>query len=810
MSLLVGPDGAPIRSSEPLEQPDVRLPPASEAPETTYAMSDDEVGSLLEHDHVLVRQYAVEQVAHRRLAAVDLEPRLEDDSMVAAQAARALETLEVSSAVPAVERALARAKGGLAAVLAGTLGALAPERLLPALKAKGRLDDETFIGGVGALAVAGTEPAHAYLGRSLNRAALQSPERRTALYAAALLSGAPELVRRVLDQAIDESLREAPPDGTSHPARAALASVTGGPRAYALPAAHQELWTATTDTLELEARPLMEEARASVLESALRERRAKDVLAALEPFASFEIVVPTDSEADDLGSMPTRRRGLLGALVAHREAVGRLNPESAALFVAAAARSVAITAFGRGSDRDSPGGRAIAKALEGKLSDEAADEVDPAARVAALQSVSERELRPFFVALTRERFRRAGTIRRWARASLEAGHGRALFSAAAESPDVRVHEAVVRAARDEPRAAEAAALELLEARPLDPPAARFATLVAEQLRFERLTLAVGQRFFELRALDPSLVAQAVLRGGDLRLLPLVESRAYRDEPEEVAWAVLSLIAGRPIEGPLRQAVDRTMADTPGLPLQVPLTCRNCKETLQYGFERAYVDVEAKEGLGDPAFVGDVVCKACGTPDQLEATEETAQILTAHMMQFLTEAQLGPPGPALVAPAQTTVAGKKMGLAEAYRELSADVERSPESVRPRLHRARLGLLLRRATLEEDLTHILAADPTSVEGRVLDAHRRIQRGQIDEAMEMAVTLVRELENGPEPRLYETADVPTLKASLEDLILELSDDGAPLPDDVDLTAAEQRRIRREEERQEAEQAAISGPPR
>jgi hypothetical protein len=45
----------------------------------------------------------------------------------------------------------------------------------------------------------------------------------------------------------------------------------------------------------------------------------------------------------------------------------------------------------------------------------------------------------------------------------------------------------------------------------------------------------------------------------MRVLPLLESRAYPDEAEEVAWSVLSLIGGKPAEGRLKEAVERTLA-----------------------------------------------------------------------------------------------------------------------------------------------------------------------------------------------------------------------------------------------------------
>lgn len=810
MSLIIGPDGAPIRAQKELEEPDVQLPPPDAAPEDRYALSDDRVAELLEHEHVLVRQYAIEQVAHRDWSDPSaLVARIADEPEIAAQAARALEALKYEPAAEAIERRFTDASGELAGTLASALGTLAPDRLFAAVKGRGRLDDEAFAGSVTALAITGDEDGRSFIDRSLTRANVVSPERRSASYSAALLSGDGRLVGRVLSQAVAESEREAPPEGASYPARAALAALAGGPPDYARTEAHEELWRATRETLEMEAPAFLSDEDWSVLQDALRERDAGRVLELLQPIAELDPKPLEGDDADDLGTMPARRKGLLAELIRQRAAIARVGPEAAALFVAVAARAAAISTFGHEGDANSPGVKAVVDALEGAVTAEDLVDgpVEPLAKL--LRGKTERDIRTLLVGLVRSRFRRAGTIRRIARALLEAGHGPALYAAAAESPDPRVHGAVVRAALARRADAEAAVVAVLSQRPVEPDPARFALLIAEQLRTERCALAIGRAFFGLRAVDRTMLAQAVLRCGDLRLLPLVESRAYADEPEEATWVVLGLVSGEPVEGRFGDAVDRVMGEgEPTPPLQVPLQCAACGETLVYSFEHAYVDPQSKEQHGDPAFSGSVKCKACGAEHRLEPTEETTRILTAHMMQFISDMQSGRPQRPVVTPARTTVNGKEMGMAEAFRTLTREVETSPDAVRPHLHRARIGLLLRRPTTVEDIGRVLELDPTSVEAKALEAQLMVRNDQTQAAMDRCAELVRQLSGNDEPRLYDVGTAAELREGLEDLMLELSEEGATAPSDINLIDAEFRREKRAiEARRQMEQADAQG---
>ena len=339
-------------------------------------------------------------------------------------------------------------------------------------------------------------------------------------------------------------------------------------------------------------------------------------------------------------------------------------------------------------------------------------------------------------------------------------------------------------------------------------------MLGAEVRTERVALAVGRRFFDLRTKARLLTTQAVLRTADLRLIPLVESRAFRDEPEEVAWAVLSLVYDQPDSDRLTEALhriehaahdhdhdddhDHDHDHDHGPQLDVLLQCEVCNETLRYRFERAFVDAEAKDELGDPAFVGPMICKACGTPDRLQATQETASILTQHMLAYLQAAQRGVPldGAPLVSPAKMNVGGKTMGLAAALRALNAEVAERPESIRTRLHRARTRMILRRPGVDEDLDAVFAADPESVEAEALKATEAMRNRAYDEAAQRAIRALRRLKTPPEPRLYDVNEADELVESLEGYLLELSELGAAIPDDVDL-----RRARRLREHQLAE---------
>lgn len=822
MTLIIG-------ASEPerprgLPEAEVDLPPPSTAPAAHAVVTEAQLAAWLEHDSLVVRQYAVEQILHRKDAALSahLTSRVNDVPGVAVEAIRGLEAMKVAEAVEPMLEAFAEARGEVLAALASAIGTLAPDRLVEAVRSRGRMDDEGFAGVASAVAILGNEDAVAFLDRALNRAGVVSVERRGSLYSSALLSGEPRLVQRALGQAIGESEREDPPAGSSYPARAAVAGLAGGPPDLGRKDAAEELWDVTTRTLREEADAALDEQTQAQLTQALADRRLDRILEVLRPFTTLEPWDPPESEsdADDLGTMPRRRQGLLEGLIAQRAALARLDASAGAVFAAMAARAVAVVAFGHRSEAEAPALRAMAKVLDG-VSPETLAEGSEAGLTQTLSELSERAMRPALVALAKERVGRAATLRRLARACFGAGHGEALIHAASESSDSRVHMAVARAAVQMPEAAEAAALAILSQSPLEEGPARFALVVAEQVRSERLALVLGRRFYSLRELDRTLLAQALLRCGDPRTVPLLESRSFADEPEEAAWVVLALAHGESREGKLAEAARRVEADfdehepehgrepehggEPAPKLRVPLRCTSCGETLGYAFEHAYVDVEAKAAHGDPAFVGEVRCKACGA-ETLEPTDETGHILSMHMMQFLEEMRAGQVSQRpLVTPAQTELAGRKVGMARAVRELTESIQSSPDAIRPRLHRARLCLLLKRGSVDSDLEQLGELDSTSVEAEALRAHRLHQQGEVSAAVEKCAGVIRRLRDTPDVRLYDSPDAESLRQTLEGFLLELSDDGVSVPSDIDLTeAAERRRAR--EEAAEAQQASQS----
>ena len=120
---------------------------------------------------------------------------------------------------------------------------------------------------------------------------------------------------------------------------------------------------------------------------------------------------------------------------------------------------------------------------------------------------------------------------------------------------------MLRGVKEVPEAAEEAALAVLTTSPLDETTLPMAVALARVLRTQRLGLAIGRKFYELRKIAPTEVAQACLRIADKRLIPLLESRAFADEAEEVAWLVLALVHAVEDSDKLQKALDRTHGRT---------------------------------------------------------------------------------------------------------------------------------------------------------------------------------------------------------------------------------------------------------
>ncbi|MEQ8274768.1 MAG: SEC-C metal-binding domain-containing protein [Deltaproteobacteria bacterium] len=785
-----------------LPEPDADLPHPNGAPENRFVLEADRIRELLDHDNPIVRTFAIEQIGVRGdddLVEAAIAKVADEDPLVAMEAIGLLERKNAKGAVDAMKKRFEEATGDLAAQLASALGHLAPDTLLEAVRARGRLDGEAYAATATALAIIGSDEVVAFLDKALNRAGALSPDRRGALYGAALLSGNQGLAGRVIGNAIGDS-KEDEPENASFPTRAALCVVTGVPIPYSRKEAGLELLDMARETLEADVVPLLEGEQATALTEAMKVKNAGAILHALAPILEVDPPVEdTSDEAHELGSMPRRRRGLVAALVERADLIGGLELDAAGLFVAAATKAASIVIAGGGDESKSAGMIALAKTLGGEHDAAALAAMDEAALTKLFEQTAPRDMRRVLSVIVRETFLRGRTIERLLAAVLHGGHGEALVDAAAEVDEPSVHAAVVRAVSKARDKGEAAVLEVLGRIPLDERATTLALACAEELRTERIGLVCGRRFLDLRPHGRSALSRTLLRVGDPRLLPVLASRAFADEPEEVAWAVLALATGAEMDDKLKAAIDRTMAarepeEREAPQVRLPLECERCKETLWYTYKRVYLDVDAKDDLGDPAFVGDPRCKACGAADKLKPTPEGGQILTQHMMQFLQAAQRGNVDfDPLVTPAQTSVGAKKMGLSEALRTLEGDIAASPDGIRPRLHRARLLLLLERPNVDEDLDAVLATDATSVEAMAMRATLRFRSGEHDEAAKWATQALAHLDAaGEDVRLYDTDDRAAMVQHLEDYVVELETFGAKLPEDftVDLTAARRRR--------------------
>lgn len=825
MNLIIGASGetsAP-KYQKALPEPEVDLPHPASAPEAKLVATAAQIQGWLEHDSPLVRTFAVEQISQRdepELLAALTKVVADEDELVAIEAVSVLEAKKCVGAADAIAARFAEASGQLAAACASALGRLTPDRLMDAVTQRRRLDDEGFAAVATSMAIVGGEQTVTFLNKALNRAGVLAPERRGALYGAALLSGDAALAGRVIGVAIEDSKKDETEEGSAYPSRASFAVLAGMPTAYSRTTDGLEVFDHAREMLEQEILPELSEADRATLADAMKRKQAGEVLAALAPLLSREVPEARPSVEDEeaeteLGTMPRRRRGLLEALVARAEAIGRLELKPAAIFVAAAAQAAMVVLAHDLSEATSPAMIAISKALEGDKSPEALAALDRAALADYFASKTDRDMRRVVSTLVREHFRRASTLRRFTKAIFSADHGPALLAAAVEVEEPQVHGQIARAAEEDREAAEKTIVELLDDREADPKVVTLALRIGEALRTERIALVLGRRFFALREQNRGLLARAMLRCADARLLPLLESRAFDDEAEEVAWVVLALAHDVERTEALDQAIERTLRDRVAdddevRQLRVPLRCQVCGEVNGYTFQRAYVDVEAKDDLGDPAFVGDLVCKACGTEDQLAPTEAAARILTGHMLEFLQAAEMGAvDAPPLVSPAQTELSGVKMGLAAALRALAEQIEQSPEAIRPRLHRARVRLILERSGVAEDLEVALKADPASPEARALKATLLMRERKGEQAMALSAEAARALSAAEPPRLYDADSAERLLRTVEDYMVELELEDFDPPEDVDLTAARQRRADREAEaiaRQEAQRQAMA----
>ena len=78
--------------------------------------------------------------------------------------------------------------------------------------------------------------------------------------------------------------------------------------------------------------------------------------------------------------------------------------------------------------------------------------------------------------------------------------------------------------------------------------------------------------------------------------------------------------------------------------------------------------------------------------------------------------------------------------------------------------------------------------------------------DRAAELAIRALKRVNREPEPRIYDAENVDELRESLEGYLLELSELGAPVPeDDIDLSRARQLRERQRRQQIELEEQAM-----
>ncbi len=834
MTIIIGAGPEPA-APNPLPTADVDLPPPASVPENHRLLNDAQLTNLLTHDHPLVRAFAIEQVSTHptpeRLRML-ISRFSDEDEGVAVEAITTVDRERFEPATDALLEAFATATGHRTAALAGALAMLAPERLLEAVQARGRLDDRAYRSVASALALTGTEPVRRFLDKALNRSGALAPDRKSALYTAVLLSGDVPLTTRVLTKAVDDSKQEAP-DDSMYPSRAAMATIAGLPATAARSDPSGDILKHSRTIAERDLRPALDEAEWEALDEAFRHGYAVEILGALEPIVTLtdhpdetrderpddENTKNRRDERSSARSLTRRRRGLLTALIARADDVAHLDAPFAALFVGLAIRTAAIAIGPQVDESKSEGMTGLAKILEEELTPAFAEQTEDEWKARFAQK-SPREIRGIVTVVVRQPFRRTETLERICRALTTVGHGRALLGALAEvEADTGLFEFAVRAMAADPVAAEALVVEVLTETPLPEDELPIALLIGAVVRTERIGVALGRRYYDIRRVARTATTQVLLRIADPRLTPLLESRAFADEPEETAWMVLALIEGQASSPRLEAALKRHAAheqeqarehganDDHEPKLEVLLKCEVCEETLRYRFDRAYVDPEAKDQMGDPAFVGPMVCKACGTADRLQPVPETAMVLTQHMMAFLQAAQAGhrPTQPPLVTPGQTRLGGRNVGLAAALRNLDEAIAANPDSIRTRLHRARTRMVLKRSGIEEDLEAAQRLDPDAVEADALRVAVAIRDRDFNRGAELAIATLKRLKAPPEPRIYDAEDIDEVVENLENYLLDLTEMGTPLPEDVDLRAAQrQRELERAALRQAEREAA------
>lgn len=799
--ILSGRTDAP---SEPLARAEVELPHPDAAPAATPTLSAADLERLAGSEHVLVRSLIAERIvrsvdpkAHTALA---LKLLADPDPGIRGLIVEVAGELGAPALEP-VSTMFKQDGGEIAGQAARALALISPARLFEDLKARARLDDAAYGPALSAVALLDTAEAADYLSKSMNRAGALSPERRAGLYSAVLLSGKTELATRAIGAAVSESRGEEA-EGGAFPTRIALTSLCGLPPGAAAKVNGESLWKQLGEG-DPEAASWLDRLDRRAVETAIRKKDIKGLLLALSP--ALDRSAPSAATAEQ-ASVMRRRQGSLRALVSQSASIATLDAAAAGVFAAAALSAAELVVLASEPPESSPAAQTLGKLLEAAPAELAAFSSE--SWVTRLREGGERKMRQIAGVLANEAAYNVSFVERILEAMAAAGGASVLLETAATAKRREFAAVAVKALVAHPAEAEPVAREVLERRPLEEGPTRIALAVAARSSTQRLAAVIGRRFYELREIARYPLIDAVVQLGDVRLLPLLASRAFPDEPEELGYVVLSLVRGDALEGKLKESLERalknpapTEADLDEERIRLPLRCKHCKETLSYAFRRVYVDPKSEAQDGDPAFVGEVKCKACGTPEQLESTPAATAVMSNSMMELLVAQRSGipPQSMPLVLPRTLRVKGKEVGLAKALRELDEELKLAPDSVRGRLRRGRVRLILWRSGAAEDADAVLAADPRSPEGFLLRGSTRAQRGDYAGAVADIAEGVRILRADAEPRLYE-GERDDLRKDAEDGLLELEALGAEIPAELDLEEARQRR----DLQQQAEQLA------
>ncbi len=811
---IIGQSRVEQPAAERLPRVDIALGSPRDAPAASVVRDRAGWAELARHPVPMIRGLLLEHISRARDPAawgdVLLTIATEGKGPVAERALQTLGEIAHAPAAELAEQTFKANEGDVAAAAAAALGRIEPARLLEAMRSRARLDDQAYVQTMSALARSEHAPALDWLGKSLNRAGALTPDRRAALYSAVLLSGRTELCARVIGVAISDSRAE-PEPGQVPPARVALSSIAGLPPMLAAPDAAEGVLSGL-----LEAVQRADRAPYGVDAAALaRAIEARDVYEALDALSPLLTAESAGDEGGDRASVLRRRRGLLAALLAQKTTIAQLPAESAAIFLAAAYAAGELIALSSRPVTASPALEPLSKILGTDAATLLA--MDDAAVEARMRDEGERRMRQVAGALANEALWSHVHLDRWLGAIVRAGGGGVVFEAAATTKQEAFTGAALRALTVNVEAGEEAAVEALERRPLDPRATRLGLALAGRLGTERLVRAIARRYYDLRKEAQAPLADACVHTGDPRLAPLLESRAYADEAEELAWAMSALLGGAELTGALAAVVARYEARGGPLALgegedgiRLPLECKACGEVASYTMVRVYMDPKAKDAAGDPAFAGDVTCKACGTPDQLVPTQTAISLMMDSMMRLLSEQRAGLPPSSMprVMPRSTKFMGREVGLAEALRLATKDAESSPGSIRAHLRRGRLRLALWRNGARADAEAALAIDGRSPEAMLLMGGTYAQVGDFAAALPHMIAALDRLRAEDEPRLYE-ADHDPLLEEVEDAILELEDMNVDIPATVDLEAARDRRDAAIAQLEQDAQARYGAPP-